>query len=60
MVWNDHDMILFIKVKVVIIKGIRDGSWFQLSIELWMLYFYKVYNEFNYYLKIDIEMSGKQ
>ena len=32
MVWNDHNMILFIKVKVVIIEGIRDESWFQLGI----------------------------
>ena len=55
MVWNDHDMILFIKVKVVIIEGIHDKSWFQLSIELWMLYFYKLYNECNYYLMIDID-----
>ena len=55
MVWNDHDMILFIKVKVVIIEGIRDESWFQLSIELWMLYFYKLYNECNYYLMNDID-----
>ena len=29
---NDHNMILFINVKVVIIERIRDESWFQLSI----------------------------
>ena len=32
MVWNDYNMILFIKVKVVIFEKIHDEGWFQLSI----------------------------
>ena len=32
MVWNDYNMILFIKGKVVIFEKILDEGWFQLSI----------------------------
>ena len=31
MVWNEPNMISFIKVKIVIIERICDESWFQLS-----------------------------
>ena len=32
MVWNVHNINLFIKVKVVLIKRIHYESWFQMSI----------------------------
>ena len=32
MVWNDHNMIPFLKFKVVIIEKICAESWFQVSI----------------------------
>ena len=30
--WNVHNVILFIKIKVIIIEGIHDEGWTQLSI----------------------------
>ena len=57
MVWNVHNMILFIKVKVTIIERIRDESWFQLSNLNYGCYAFTKYvgNEFNCYLIIDID-----
>ena len=31
-VWNVHNVILFIKIKVIIIERIHDESWIRLSI----------------------------
>ena len=32
MVWNVHNVILFIKIQVIIVKRIHDESWIRLSI----------------------------
>ena len=32
LVWNVHNVILFIKIKVIIVERIHDESWIRLSI----------------------------
>ena len=42
-VWNVHNVILFAKVKVIIIEMIRDESWFQWNILKYGYYIFKKY-----------------